>query len=290
MRTASEIKNMIIAFGKTDSRIRAILLNGSRANPAVKADKFQDYDIVFIVNELDSFRKDHTWIDTFGERIIMQLPDAMTYITDESGQAAESFAYLMLFADFNRIDLTLFPVPGLDAYQQDSLTVVWLDKDGLFEGIANSSESDYFIHKPAEQEFAETCNEFWWVSTYVVKGLHRKEITYAKEAFDVHIRPMFMNVVAWKIGTEHNFEVTFGKSGKNMQRYLSEENYERILQTYADHSIAANWKALFLITELFAAFSMEVAERLALSIDISQQQNVMQYIHTQYELFQKEEL
>ena len=281
---------MIIAFGKTDSRIRAILLNGSRANPAVKPDKFQDYDIVFIVNEPDSFRKDHTWIDTFGERIIMQLPDAMTYITDESGQAAQSFAYLMLFADFNRIDLTLFPVSALDTYQQDSLTVVWLDKDGLFEGIADSSESDYFIDKPAEQEFAETCNEFWWVSTYVVKGLYRKEITYAKEAFDMYIRPMFMNVVAWKIGTEHNFEVTFGKSGKNMQRYLSKENYERILQTYADHSIAANWKALFLITELFAAFSMEVAERLALSLDISQQQNVMQYIHTQYELFQTEEL
>ncbi|WP_232279702.1 aminoglycoside 6-adenylyltransferase [Sphingobacterium spiritivorum] len=281
---------MIIAFGKTDSRIRAILLNGSRANPAVKPDKFQDYDIVFIVNEPDSFRKDHTWIDTFGERIIMQLPDAMSYITDESGQDAQSFAYLMLFADFNRIDLTLFPVSGLDTYQQDSLTVVWLDKDGLFEGIADSSESDYFIDKPAEQEFAETCNEFWWVSTYVVKGLYRKEITYAKEVFDMHIRPMFMNVVAWKIGTEHNFEVTFGKSGKNMQRYLSKENYERILQTYADHSIAANWKALFLITELFAAFSMEVAERLALSLDISQQQNVMQYIHTQYELFQTEEL
>ncbi|MGJ1418839.1 aminoglycoside 6-adenylyltransferase [Sphingobacterium spiritivorum] len=290
MRTASEIKNMIIAFGERDLRIRAILLNGSRANPAAKPDKFQDYDIVFMVNELDSFRKDPTWIDTFGERIIMQLPDAMTHITDESGQAAESFAYLMLFTDFNRIDLTLFPVPGLDTYQQDSLTVVWLDKDGLFEGIADSSESDYYIDKPAEQEFAETCNEFWWVSTYVVKGLHRKEIMYAKEAFDIHIRPMFMNVVAWKIGTEHNFQVTFGKSGKNMQRYLSKENYERILQTYADHSIAANWKALFLITELFAAFSLEVAERLALSLDISQQQNVMQYIHTQYELFRTKEL
>ncbi|QQT26106.1 aminoglycoside 6-adenylyltransferase [Sphingobacterium spiritivorum] len=290
MRTASEIQNMIVAFGETDSRIRAILLNGSRANPAVKPDKFQDYDIVFVVNEIDSFTKDPTWIDIFGERIIMQLPDAMTYLTDDPGQDSESFAYLMLFTDFNRIDLTLFPVNKLDSHKQDSLTTVWLDKDGLFAYIDESSERDYYISKPAEQEFAETCNEFWWVSTYVVKGLYREEITYAKEAFDLHIRPMFMNVLAWKIGMEHNFEVTFGKSGKYMQQYLSEKHYQRILNTYANHNIEENWKALFTITELFAEFSMEVAERLAFPIDSIQQQNVMKYIQTQYALFQKEEL
>jgi len=35
MRSETEIKNLILEFAQQDNRIRAVLLNGSRANPNI---------------------------------------------------------------------------------------------------------------------------------------------------------------------------------------------------------------------------------------------------------------
>jgi aminoglycoside 6-adenylyltransferase len=37
-------------------------MNGSRVNPNAKKDFFQDYDIVYIVNDIESFTSDHSWV------------------------------------------------------------------------------------------------------------------------------------------------------------------------------------------------------------------------------------
>ncbi len=74
MRSEGEITNLILNVAESNDRIRAVLLNGSRANPKAKKDNFQDYDIVYIVREINSFVSDHSWIDVFGDRIILQMP------------------------------------------------------------------------------------------------------------------------------------------------------------------------------------------------------------------------
>jgi len=41
-------------------RIRAVIMSGSRANPNARRDLFQDFDIVYLVTDVDSFRDDDT--------------------------------------------------------------------------------------------------------------------------------------------------------------------------------------------------------------------------------------
>ncbi len=41
--------DLIINTAKEDERIRAVIMNGSRVNPNVKRDCFQDYDIIYVV-------------------------------------------------------------------------------------------------------------------------------------------------------------------------------------------------------------------------------------------------
>ena len=72
MRSGDELKKLIIDKAISDDRIRAVLLNGSRANSKILADKYQDFDIVYIVNNLTSFISDHSWTNIFGDRIILQ--------------------------------------------------------------------------------------------------------------------------------------------------------------------------------------------------------------------------
>ncbi len=218
MRSENEIMSLILNVAKTDNRIRVVFLNGSRANPNAKKDILQDYDIVYVVREKESFLYDHNWIDIFGERLILQIPEEMILGNEEKdNEAAKSvaFPYLMLFEDGNRIDLTLLPIEELEnEFELDSLSVLLMDKDNLFPDFPTSSDLDYLIRKPTEKEFLDCCNEIWWVSAYVAKGLWRGQILYAKDMLEYPVRAMFMKMIEWHIGTQTNFLVSFGKSGK----------------------------------------------------------------------------
>jgi len=210
MRTSDEIQKLITDIAISDDRIRAVILNGSRANANVVPDRYQDFDILYIVTEIESFTSDHSWTHIFGDITIRQLPDEMDVGKEPGAPENFGFAYLMLFKDGNRIDLTLFPKNKMESnFHRDSLTVVWLDKDNIFANIDKSSDADYLIKRPSEKEFLETCNEFWWTSTNVAKGLLRNEISFAKAMLETVVRPMYMKIIEWYIGTETNFSVSF---------------------------------------------------------------------------------
>jgi aminoglycoside 6-adenylyltransferase len=282
MRSEQEIFSLIKQIADNDERIRAVLLNGSRANPNALKDKYQDYDILFLVKDLESFIRNPGWIDVFGERIILQMPDAMNIENEDKKRS--SFAWLMLFTDGNRIDLTLFPIERLSTdFRPDSLTRIIADKDNLLSHLPPSTDRDYLIRKPNEKEFSDCCNEFWWVSTYVAKGLVRKEISYAKEIFEIPVRKMFFQMIAWSIGVQHHFSVSFGKSGKNMQQYLSPTLYNRILSTWSDAGIENSWMALFRMTEIFSELARNVALALGYTYNSEEENNVLTYLHNVHE-------
>lgn len=280
MRSAEAIKKLILDKAIADERIRAVLLNGSRADTTVVPDIYQDFDIVFIVDNMESFTSNHEWTNIFGEKIIQQLPQQMCFGNDKDSAA---FPYLMLFKDGNRIDLTLFPKEKTATdFIAESLTVVWLDKDHLFTQLPASNNNDHFVQQPSSKEFTDTCNEFWWVSIYIAKGLVRNQITYAKEMMETVVRPMFMKMIQWKIGTQHHFQVSAGKAGKFMQQYLSATEYEKILSTYADQYSDNNWEALFVMTKLFSEFANEVTGKLHFLYNKEEEQNTLNYLQQLY--------
>jgi aminoglycoside 6-adenylyltransferase len=148
MRTPGEIKKIILDKATADSRIRAVLLNGSRANQKISPDSLQDFDVLFIVEQMDSFITDHDWTSVFGEKLIWQLPDEMEF-PNRGEKTSYSFHYLMLYKDGHRIDLTLFPREKIETdFTPESLTVVWLDKDNLFENIKLATDVDYGFEGP----------------------------------------------------------------------------------------------------------------------------------------------
>ncbi|HXS54474.1 MAG TPA: aminoglycoside 6-adenylyltransferase [Hanamia sp.] len=284
MRRDEEMIAQILHVAKADNRIRAVLLTGSRADPTIIKDRFQDFDIIYIVTRLDTFIKDRHWIDLFGERLIVQLPDEMG-IGDKDNC---SFHYLMLFKDYNRIDLTLFPLEKLkNEFKRSSLTTVLLDKDNLFENIPQADNSDYLINRPTGKEFADCSNEFWWVSTYVAKGLWRNEVTYAKEMLEVPVRTMFLKVIEWYIGILTDFTVSFGKGGRNMKECLPPVLYDKILSTYPDSNIKNIWHSLLVMTQLFDELAGKIATAMNFDYDTDTVANVTSYLNSVYEMSKK---
>lgn len=276
MRSEKEIMDLILDTAKNDERVRAVIMNGSRVNPNAKKDFFQDYDVVYIVRDIDSFTCDHSWIDRFGELMILQMPEAMGLIPPvDDGH----FVYLMQFKDGNRIDLALIPIEKADQLiERDSLSVLLLNKDGIVEPFPPSSDKDYYAKKPTKKEFEDCCNEFWWVSPYVAKGLWREEILYAKVTLEKYIRNMLNKMVEWYVGVNTNYSVSIGKAGKYLNKYLEPEIWEELLQTYPNAEYESIWQAHFKMCDLFRKLATRVAEKLDFEYNYQDDKNVMAHL------------
>ncbi|MBD8025618.1 aminoglycoside 6-adenylyltransferase [Ureibacillus sp. Re31] len=274
MRSEKVMIDLIKKFAEQDERIRAVGMNGSRTNLKVPKDPFQDYDIVYFVTDMDSFINRVDWIKVFGELIIMQRPDHSVLYPSNRDQ----YAYLMLFTDGNRIDLTLWPVEKSNEWiQDDKLAKVLLDKDSIFPILPSPTDQDYWVNKPSQQLFDDCTNEFWWVSTYVAKGLWRNEILYAMDHLQI-IRNMLLKMLEWKIGIETDFTISIGKNGKYMEKYLEKEIWNTLLNTYPKGNINDIWDALFTMTNLFEQITLEVANRLQFNYSVIEVKKVLAYL------------
>lgn len=261
LRTEQEMMSMLIDFARKDDRIRLVTLEGSRTNKNIPADPFQDYDISYFVTELDSFKENDQWLDVFGKRIMMQKPEDMELFPSELGNW---FSYLMLFEDGNKVDLTLIPIDETEPYFADShgLVEVLLDKDERIKHEVLPSDHQYWTRKPTAREFDDCCNEFWMVSTYVVKGLARKEILFAIDHLNEIARPNLLRMMAWQIGCEKGFTFSVGKNYKFIDHHLPKEDWDSLLSSYRENSYADMWESLFTCYELFRKYSKAVAESL----------------------------
>ena len=262
MRTEQELYDLILAVDRKDERIRAVAMNGSRANPNAPRDAFQDYDIVFLVTEMDSFLADDAWLNYFGKRIIMQKPEGMELFPSER---ENRFSYLMLFEDGNRIDLTLLPMDDLEQYlREDSILQVLLDKDGIVPALPESTDQDYWIKRPTPGMFDDCCNEFWWLITYVAKGLARKEMPYANAHLDF-MRNQLMTMLSWQIGLEQGFTFSIGKQFKYLQQHVSASVWQRLIDTWDGSSPKACKNSLEWMLVLFREISKHVSKGLEYS-------------------------
>jgi aminoglycoside 6-adenylyltransferase len=262
MRNEKTMLELIIAMAQKDERVRAVMMNGSRVNPNARRDFFQDYDIVYFVTEMESFTKDPAWINEFGERMILQTPDEMG---DPPPENTLGFAYLMQFMDGNRIDLSLFPISHLKDLGKDSLSLVLLDKDGIFKPFPPPDESGYLPTPPTEKQFADCCNEFWWVCPYVAKGLWRSELPYAKHMLDTIVRDELIKMLAWTVGIKTQFQVNPGKFGKYLKQYLEPDQWDSLVRTYSDADDAHTWDALFSMCNLFRKTAIYMAGQFSFS-------------------------
>jgi aminoglycoside 6-adenylyltransferase len=281
MRSEREMLDLILDTAREDDRIRAVILNGSRTSPSAPRDPFQDFDVVYLVTDVAPFRHNFDWIARFGELMILQMPEDMQ---DPPPRGNDGFVYLMQFADGNRIDLGLFPVARAGDLERESQSVLLLDKDGLVQPFPPASDADYYPTPPTAKAFADCCNEFWWVSPYVAKGLWRGEILYAKHFQDRFVRDQLRKMINWYVGVETEFGATPGKFGKYLERYLAPELWQLLLDTYSGAGYEETWQALFAMGDLFRRLALHVAAHFGFDYPHGDDERVSAHLRHVYHL------
>jgi len=255
MRNEKEMINLILGVAGADERIRAVLLSGSRANPAVPKDAYQDYDVTFFVADIAPFYNNPAWVEArFGKPLIMQMPEAMRNPVGDG-----SFNYLMIFPDGNRIDLSFRFTRYIDDGEP---AVVLLDKDnggGFLPVLPAPGDKRWHIKEPSPLFYYSCCNNFWWCLNNVAKGIMRDELPYVMHMLNDEVRSELHDMIDYYIGTQHGFNLSTGKEGKYFKKYLPPELYAQYAATYSGSDYAGIWAAVDVMCDLFRTLAVTVA-------------------------------
>ncbi|MCD7772016.1 MAG: aminoglycoside 6-adenylyltransferase [Oscillospiraceae bacterium] len=273
MRSTEEMLRLITDAAERDENVRAAVLSGSRADISRPKDVYQDYDVAFLVKNLEPYFNNPCYIErTFGKVLIMQMPD-LNDNPDLSFETAEHFTYLSIFEDGIRLDLTF--TAAMPDWGNEPMKVLF-DCDGhLSDNLDNEC---YMVKRPPQAEFSACCNEFWWCLNNVAKGLKREEIPYAKSMFELTLRPQLNKMVSWYIGTISDFSVSTGKLGKYFKKYLPDSIYYKYLKTYTTADPARIWTSTINTCKLFSDLARIVAQDLGLGYNADEEAGARLYM------------
>ena len=264
MRTETEMLDVVLKTAET-LQVTAVAMSGSRTDTKASKDEFQDYDVVYVVENLDELITDLSWLDQFGKRIIEQ----------EVGLGQRRL-FLMLFEDGNRIDLTLCPKDHIQEWvDSEAGFTVFEDPEHLFEPYSQNLER-YWTPPATETNFVKSCNEFWWVSAYVVKGICRKQVIYATDHLYGICQQEFLKILAWQVASDRRV-VDIGKNYKYLFNYLPTEKEKEFSNLLDFSSIDKITQSLFATMELFHQEAQFLAYKMGFDYDMEVAEKMIEY-------------
>jgi len=263
-RSQEQMLRLISQTGQT-LQVEAVALSGSRTDTKAPKDEFQDYDVVYVVDDIDNLTSDLSWLDQFGKRII-----------EQEVALGHRHLYLMLFEDGNRIDLTLCPKDYINEWvDSEAGFTVLVDEKGLFESYSPSPER-FWTSPASETDFEKACNEFWWVSAYVVKGICRKQVIYATDHLYGICQQELLKVLAWQVASDKG-TVDIGKNYKYLFNYLPVEKEKEFSVLLDFSSLDKITQSLLATIQLFHQEAQSLAQKMGFVYDKKVAEKMIQY-------------
>ena len=264
MRTDQEMLGLIIETAKK-LQVDAVALLGSRTNDHAPKDEFQDYDVVYLVDNLENLISDLSWLDQFGNRLI-----------EQHNILGNRRLYLMLFEDGNRIDLTLCPKEYIKEWVESEADFTVLeDPKGLFAPYSPNPQR-YWTSPASQIDFEKACNEFWWVSAYVVKGICRKQVIYSTDHLYGICQQELLKVLAWQVARSRGV-VDIGKNYKYLFNYLPSEKEKDFSNLLDFSSLDKIIQSLLATMQLFHQEAQSLAKKMGFDYDKEVAEKMIEY-------------
>lgn len=250
--------SLILGFAEDDERIRAVVMNGSRVNPNVVPDPFQDYDIASFVTDVAPFRNAGYVLPRFGEAIVVEQPLIGPWPPDDADGSYHN--YNIQLTDGNRIDLSFYSVDTLPNRLTDSLTAVLLDKDGRIAPLPHPNESSYFINQPTAELYSGCCEGFYFaLGSHIPKTIWRRNLPLLKYSIEGWLRETVVMMLGWEAGIRSGWEQSIGKNGTRLPFLLHADVWREYERTYVGADYGELWESLFVFHRVFGESARFVA-------------------------------
>ena len=264
MRTDQEMLGLILGTAEK-LQVDAVALSGSRTDTKAPKDEFQDYDVVYVVDDLDTLTSNLAWLDQFGARII-----------EQHNILGNRRLYLMLFEDGNRIDLTLCPKDRINEWVDSEADFTVLnDPQGLFVPYATTPKR-YWTAPASATDFDKSCNEFWWVSAYVVKGICRNQLIYATDHLYGICQQELLKILAWQVASDRG-AVDIGKNYKYLFNFLPIEKEKEFSNLLDFSSLDKITQTLFATMQLFHQEAQYLAQKMGFKYEKEVADKMIEY-------------
>jgi aminoglycoside 6-adenylyltransferase len=260
----ADVVARLVAWGESDSSIRALVLTSSRARTDESVDALSDYDLIVAVEDAAAFAADDAWVSAYTQ------PLARWGDQDEVHGLTTYFRGVV-YANGVKIDYTVWPAALLDRVAEaealpEALDVgyrVLLDKSGRTPDWPAATYRAHIPAKPTEAEYRALVEEFWWDTTYVAKALWRGEVVFAKFVLDYDAKHVALRrMLEWRIALDRGWSWRPGAYGRGLERQLPAEFAAELSRTYVGANVDENWSALFRTTALFRRVATEVGNAL----------------------------
>ena len=251
---------LILGLAEADDRIRVVVMNGSRVNPNVARDPFQDYDIATFVTDVEPFRNEGYVVPHFGEVMVVEQPLYGPWPPADADGSYHNYNIQLL--DGNRIDLSFSHVDTLEDDLADSLTAVLLDKDGRIPYFPPPNESSYFITQPTQELYDGCCTGFFFaLGSHIPKTIWRRKLPLLKYYIEGWLRESVTMMLGWDIGIRTGWEKSLGSKGKHLEGLLTPDVWNEYKRTYVDSDYDNLRESLFLFHSIFKKSAEFVAEK-----------------------------
>jgi aminoglycoside 6-adenylyltransferase len=254
----------LTAWAEREEAVRTLVLTSSRARADETADALSDYDVIVGVGDTEDFLAGGDWVRGYGE------PLASWSDRHEVLGVATTFCGVV-YADRIKVDYSVWPQALVERVGEaprlpDDLDVgyrVLLDKDGATSGWRAATYRAHVPEQPTRAAYEELVEEFWWVTTYVAKGLWRGELFFAKWVLDCDAKSgALRRMLEWRIELDHAWTLRPGSYGRGLERLLPADVWSELAATYGGVSAEECWEALFRTTALFRRVATDVGEAL----------------------------
>ncbi len=266
MRSDQEIMELILHRAQSDPRILAAYLKGSRTNPNVPKDIYQDFDLMYVVTETESFRANPSWLEEFGPIILKQEQDDAFGYGERfgiQGNYQDGYSWLLLFADGSRIDVGVETREAMKrGAWRNKLFLPLLDKVCCLPDLPASTDEDFHVKRPTQAQFQGCCKEFFWCLCDVEKGIARDELPFAMTTYNTLVRDMLEQMLCWYIGVTTNFSLSCGKLNKYFKSLLPQDVYRAYVNTYSSGDYTHLHQAMDTARSLFHQIACFVGQAL----------------------------
>ena len=248
--------------------VRAVILIGSRTRSDHPADEWSDLDVLLLLRDLPAFVESADWVAPIGT-------PWLTFVEPTAdGRSVERRA---MFAGGLDVDFALFPDEAiqqmadqgappdvLDVFRRGARVLV--DKDGLATRLLTAArEPAPPPAPPAERDFLNVVNDFWYHTVWTAKHLRRGELWWAKSGCDERLKYLLRQMLEWHARAMRGPTCDTWLRGRFLEEWADPRALAALPRSYAHYDSEDVWRALLVTMDLFHWISLETAERLGYS-------------------------
>ncbi len=257
MNSYENIMEKMVSYAIHSELIQVMLLFGSRARVKNIADKYSDYDIIFLVKDVDYFLNTDQWLNQIEKY----------YISFQEPTAAYGQERRVFFGDARDVDFLFYDVRESESLVADSTIQAFLSRgykilvDKIdFKGVLERNKSFEEIEMIfSEKDFINLANTFWFHSVWSVKKLLRGEIWSAKSCVDGYMKDLLRQMLEWYSKAVNSKEFDVWHDGRFLDRWVDENIKKQLKTAYGTYDAVDILRAMTNTMRIFSEVSSKTA-------------------------------